>query len=230
MTLPDRDVDRDAAADVRVVLRPIGTPLPLGFLALSAGCLVLSGLALGWVPVLQQHQVALVLIAFVFPLQLVAAVFGFLGRDAVVGSGVGVLAGSWLSIGVLLYASPAGATDATLGLFLFVAAAALVPAIAVAGSSKLLPAIVMSATAIRFTLTGIYERTGSTLWEHLSGWEGLAVTVLALYAATALDLESARLRTVLPVLRMGSGRRALGAPLADQIAYIQHEAGVRREL
>lgn len=230
MTVPQPDVDHSPSSPVRVMLRPIGTPLPLGFLALSAGCLVLSGLALGWVPGSQQHQVALVLIAFVFPLQLIAAIFGFLGRDAVVGSGVGVLAGSWLTTGLLLYTSPAGTTSLTLGLFLFVAAAALLPAIAVAGTSKLLAAAVMSATALRFTLTGIYERTGSPLWEHVSGWEGVAVTVLALYAGLALDLESARLRTVLPVVRMGTGRRALSAPLADQVDAVQHEAGVRREL
>ena len=36
------------AAATRVVLRPIANPLPLGFLALCAGTLLVSGLQLGW--------------------------------------------------------------------------------------------------------------------------------------------------------------------------------------
>jgi uncharacterized protein len=38
--------------------------------------------------------VALILIAFVFPLQLVASILGFLARDVVAGTGMGVLAGA----------------------------------------------------------------------------------------------------------------------------------------
>jgi hypothetical protein len=33
----------------RITLRPIANPLPVGFLALAGGTLLLSGLQLGWV-------------------------------------------------------------------------------------------------------------------------------------------------------------------------------------
>jgi uncharacterized protein len=92
----------------RVVLRPIGNPLPLGFLALAGGTLVVSGLQLGWLSDSQGQDVALILIAFVFPLQLVAAVFGFLGRDVVAGTGMGILCGTWLSIGLVTLTSAPG--------------------------------------------------------------------------------------------------------------------------
>jgi hypothetical protein len=36
----------DSAA--RVMLRPVGNPLPLGFLVLAGGTLLVSGLQLGW--------------------------------------------------------------------------------------------------------------------------------------------------------------------------------------
>ena len=85
----------------RVVLRPIGNPLPLGFLALAGGTLLVSGLQLGWLQQEEGQQVALILIAFVFPLQLVASIFGFLARDVVAGTGMGVLAGTWLSIALI---------------------------------------------------------------------------------------------------------------------------------
>ena len=46
----------------RVILRPVGNPLPLGFLALAAATLLVSGLQLGWVDSSQGKDVALVLI------------------------------------------------------------------------------------------------------------------------------------------------------------------------
>jgi uncharacterized protein len=85
----------------RIVLRPIGNPLPLGLLALAAATLLVSGLQLGWLQPTEGSDVALILIAFVFPLQLLVAVFGYLGRDVVAGTGMGILAGTWLSVGLV---------------------------------------------------------------------------------------------------------------------------------
>ena len=76
-------------APVRIVLRPIANPLPLGFLALAAGTLLVSGLQLDWLAPTQGEDVGLILLAFVFPLQLIACVFGYLGRDVVAGTGMG---------------------------------------------------------------------------------------------------------------------------------------------
>jgi succinate-acetate transporter protein len=55
------------ARAARIVLRPIGNPLPLGFLALAAATVLVSGLQLGWLATDQGRDVALILIAFVFP-------------------------------------------------------------------------------------------------------------------------------------------------------------------
>jgi uncharacterized protein len=79
----------------RVFLRPLGNPLPLGFVALAAATLVLSGLQLGWMPASETEQVALILAAFAFPLQLLTSVFGYLGRDVVVGTGMGICTRRW---------------------------------------------------------------------------------------------------------------------------------------
>lgn len=55
----------------RIFLRPIATPLALGFLALGGATLLLSGLQLGWFsPQQESMYVALALISFGFPLQL----------------------------------------------------------------------------------------------------------------------------------------------------------------
>jgi succinate-acetate transporter protein len=106
----------------RVMLRPLGNPLPLGFLALAGGTFLVAGLQLEWLQPADGAQVAIILIAFVFPLQLVASVFGFLARDVVAGTGMGLLSGTWLSIGLVTLTGQPGATSDALGLFLLLAA------------------------------------------------------------------------------------------------------------
>jgi hypothetical protein len=97
--------------------RPLANPLPLGFLALAAGTLLVSGLQLEWLKPSDGSDVALILIAFVFPLQLVVSVFGFLARD-VAAPGMGILAGTWLSIGLVHLTGELGSSSDALGLFL----------------------------------------------------------------------------------------------------------------
>lgn len=214
----------------RIVLRPIGSPLPLGFTALGAASIVLTGLQLGWLPASQGHQVAMVILAFAVPLQLLASMFGFLARDSVGGTGMGVLAGAWLTTGTLTLTSTPGSTSRTLGLLLlFVAAALMVPTTA-AALGKVAAAVVMFAAGARFARTGIYELTGRTGWEHTSGWWGLGLCLAALYAAMAFEVEDTRRHTILPTGRHGIGRQALTGGIADELDAVQHEAGVREQL
>jgi hypothetical protein len=125
----------------------------LGFLALAGGTLVLSGLQLGWVEAAESANVAVVLIAFVFPLQLLASILGYLARDVVAGTGMGILSGTWLAVGLVLFRSQPGATSDALGLLLLASAAMCVPA-AGALLGKLVPAAVLFTTAIRYAVTG----------------------------------------------------------------------------
>lgn len=214
----------------RVVLRPIGNPLPLGFLALAAGTLVVAALQLGWIGVGESGNVALILIAFVFPLQFVAAVFGFLGRDVVAGTGMGVLAGTWLSIGLVMLSNPPGSTSDALGLLLLVAALAMLVPAAAASLGKIVAAAVLLTTSARFASTGLYELTGSAAWQDVTGIIGLLLLGLALYAALAMALEDARRATALPLGRRGAGRESLHGSLDQQLQRIEREAGVREQL
>jgi succinate-acetate transporter protein len=214
----------------RVMLRPIANPLPLGFLALAGGTLVLSGLQLGWIPAKEGKDVALIVIAFVVPLQLLTAVFGYLARDVAAGTGMGVLSGTWLSIGLVKLMSPPGSTSDALGLFLLLAGVAmLVPAMA-AGGGKLVPAAVLTGAALRFATTGMHQLTASATWEDIAGIVGLVLCALAVYAALAMAVEDARDRTVLPLLRHDGGRAAIDGTLEKQLAHLEREAGVRQQL
>jgi succinate-acetate transporter protein len=214
----------------RVVLRPLGNPLPLGFLALAGGSFVVAGLQLGWLDAKECTDVALVLIAFVVPAQLIAAVLGYLARDVVAGTGMGILAGTWLSVGLIFFRSPPGATSHALGLLLLVAGAAMCVPASGALSGKLVPAAVLFTTAIRFGATGIFELTKSTTWEHIAGIVGIALAALAVYAALAMLLEDVRRASVLPVLRRGAGEMSITGTFEDQLRRVEGEAGVREQL
>lgn len=212
-----------------IFLRPLGTPLPLGFVGLAVATSVLSSFNLGWIPTSEQHQVAYVLMAFAFPLQFVATILLFLARDAPNGAGNGVLSVTWLTLGILLLTSRPGSLSLTASILLFAAAAALLPSASTAALSKLVPGAVMTGSALKYLLTGLYERFGGTAWEHAAGWEGIVLAALAIYAALASDLEGCLRRDVLPLGRHGSGVKAVRQGLTDQLAELEREPGVRQQ-
>lgn len=228
----ERIDDGRAGAPVRhaVFLRPIASSMPLGLLGLAVATMTLAGLEVGWVPTAASHDVAWILITFAAPVQFLASILGFLARDTVVGAGFGVQAAAWLTIGVIVGHSPPGSRSLALSLFLFVAAAALIPSIAVASVSKGIVGMVLALTAARWAITGVFERVGTAPWKAAAGWEGLALCVVALYAAAALEVEDQRGRTVLPTLRRGAGRRALADGLAASSDRLDRESGVRNQL
>ena len=201
----------------RVFLRPIANPLPLGFLALAAGTLVVAGLQLGWLKPAEGHDVALILIAFVFPLQLLTSVFGYLARDVVAGTAMGVLSGTWLAIALVMLTNPPGSTSDALGLFLLIAGVAMLVPASAAYQSKRVPFAVLTTAGLRFALTGLYELTASGSWEKAAAWVGLALCALGLYAALAMELEDARGKTVLPLLRVRRGRAAVESGLSPGV-------------
>jgi succinate-acetate transporter protein len=215
---------------VRVILRPVGHPLPLGFLALAAATIGMAGLQLDWLLPSDGRVIALMLIAFVFPLQLVASVFGYLARDSVAATGMGVLSGTWLTVGLVQFTSAPGATSKALGLFLFVAAVAMLVCASAAAISKLVPAAVLAVTALRFLVTGLYQWTGSSAWKSTAGTVGIVLGLLAAYAALAIALEDVTGKMVLPLAKRGKALLASTGSLRDQVAEIEREAGIRQQL
>jgi succinate-acetate transporter protein len=188
---------------VTVFIRPVANPLPLGVLALGAATLLVSGLQLEWLEPTDGAQVGMILVAFVFPLQLVVSVFGFLARDVVAGTGMGILAGTWVSAGLVLLTGAPGSTSDALGLLLLFAAAAMLVPAAAASTGKLVAFAVLATTALRFAVTGAYELTTADGWKTAAGVVGLVLCVLAVYAALAMALEDVLDRTVLPIGRRG---------------------------
>ncbi|HWH13526.1 MAG TPA: GPR1/FUN34/YaaH family transporter [Miltoncostaeaceae bacterium] len=228
--MPDVARPPEEPLPTRIVLRPMGTPLPLGFLALAGGTVLVSGLQLGWLDAADSPTVGLLLIAFVVPLQVVSSVLSFLARDVVAGTGMGILFGTWLAIGLVTLTAEPGARSAPLGTLLLVSAVAMLLPGTAALPAKVVPAAVLLTTSLRFTLTAAFQLAGGRALRLAAGGVGLVLATLAVYAALALVYEDARGRTVLPVLRRGRARRAMEGPYADQVARLPREAGVRDQL
>ena len=214
----------------RVVLRPLATPLPLGFLALVLSTVAFSALQLGWIPPTEGRAAALTALLSTVPLQLLAAVMGFLTRDPVAATGMGILAATWAVVGYTTLTSPPGTTSDGLGVLLVTAGIAMLVPATSAITSKVVPAAVMGLAGVRFAVTGVYELTGSADWKTAAGWMGLALAAVALYAALAPELEGSTGRTILPLGRLGEGRAAVRGEGPLEGVGLAREPGVRPQL
>jgi succinate-acetate transporter protein len=229
-----RDGSKDGAplgvANMRVTLRPIGSPLPLGILALVPAGVTLSVLQIGGMPVTEGATVAMLLVGFVAPLQLIASVLSFLARDTVAGTALGLFAGAWLATGLVLMSAPPGSTSTALGVFFICIAGCFLLLVAGAVFGKAGPAVVILVGSARFLLAGLYEIDGGVAIEHAAAILGFVLAGVALYTALATELEDVRGGMVLPLLRRGMARGALEAPLEAQVEKIEREAGIRQQL
>ncbi len=213
----------------RIVLRPVGSVLPLGFFSFAIGMLVIGCQAIGWIPVSEQREVGMVLMSFVFPLELVATIFAFLARDTLGATTLGLFTTSWLTIGWLELASPPGATSVALGIYLFGFAAVATLLATLSALGKPLFSVLLLTAATRMVLSGVYEVGGGRELDRVSGGFAVGLDAVALYGGVALGLEDARQRQVLPLFRRGSAETAFEG-YERQLERLQAEAGVRQQL
>ncbi len=83
--------------------------------------------------------------------------------------------------------------------------------------------------AARFLLSGLYELTSSTGVEYAAGIVGLVFVAVAAYVGRPRCEDNAG-RSILPIGRRGLARSALSGGLNAQLAELEHEAGVRKQL
>lgn len=220
----------------RVFLRPIATPLPMGFLALVVATTVYSTIQLGWISPVEGAVAARVVLLLCVPVFLISCVFGFLSRDPVAGTGMGLLAIGWGSLGLATITTHLTLPSPGEAVILYsLAGILLVPVVASFG--KPVAGLVMLMTAARFALTATaglassYHWPASTTWADVAGWVGIALAAVAVYAGLAFELEGISHHTVLPVLRNGSGRLDdRHVDLDEQSSALVREAGVRQQL
>ena len=215
----------------RVTLRPIGSPLPLGAFALVPAGLLVAGLQLGWFPAADGKSVGYLLLAFAVPLQLIASIFAFLGRDALVGTSFGIFTGTWLSFGLSLLTSAPGSTSPVLGVF-FLSIAAIFLMLVGGGltGGKVAAGAIILVGSVRFLLSGLFELTSATGVERAAGIVGLVFVAVAAYVGLATLIEDSARRSILPIGRRGPARASFSEGLGAQLDELEHEAGVREQL
>jgi hypothetical protein len=166
----------------RIVLRPVASSLPLGFLAFGTGTILLTALELKWVPPAQGSALMVMVLAFVAPFQALAGVFAFLARDSGAATALTMLGAAWAAIALTVLRMPPGGTSISLGIFLLTLAAVMLVLSAGALRSKPLFGVLLMTGACRFALTGLYETgTSRSVTELASGWIGVPLVAFALY-------------------------------------------------
>jgi len=213
----------------RIVLRPIGSALPLGFFSFGIGMLILGCSGIGWIPAGEQKDVGMTLISFVFPLELIATIVAFLARDTLGATTLGLFTTSWLSLGWADVNSAPGSTSVTVGIYLFGLAtvASLLALLAI--PAKPFFSVLLGASVVRMVLSGAYETGAGRVPERAAGGFGLALAALAMYGGAALALEDSRQREVLPLFRRGGAVAAFQGYDA-QLTRLEAEPGVRQQL
>lgn len=214
----------------RIMLRPVASSLPLGFFAFGTGSILLTALELHWVDQRQTAPVMLLILVFVVPLELMAAVFAFLARDGGAASALSVFAGVWAGSALTLLRGRPGQQSPTLGLFLLTVAPLMLVLFLASLQGKPLFGALLLTGAGRFVLIGAYEAGGPEHLETVAGWIGVVLGAFALYGGLALLLEDGAQRTVLPLARRGRARLSLEGDLGHQLEHTEREAGVRRQL
>ena len=220
-------VEPDLRAMTRIVLRPIGSPLPLGFFTVAIDNVVVSALQWGVLPAIDRRAVALIVFP-AFVVQVIVGIFALGARDSIAGTLMLSFATSWLVDTLVLYLNPQGAAVA-LGIFYVVFGVFVLFMLASALLKRALAAVLLVAGP-RFLVAGVAELTGNHAVSQAGAVLGFLLAAVALYTAFALLMEDARGREVLPIGRQGAARSATHGNLAVQLRDIERQAGVRRTL
>jgi succinate-acetate transporter protein len=220
-------IEPDLRAMTRIVLRPIGSPLPLGFFTVAIDNVLVSALQWGLLSAVDRRAVALI----VFPAFIVQAIVGIIAlgaRDSIAGTLMLSFATTWLVDALVFFFDPPGAS-AALGVFYVVFAVFIAFMLASALLKRALAAVLLVA-APRFLISGVAELTGNQALSQAGAVLGFLLAAVSLYTAFALLMEDTRGREVLPVGRLGAARQATHGTLAVELRDIERQAGVRRTL
>jgi hypothetical protein len=204
--------------------------LPVGFLVFGVGAFVSASYGLGWIPPSQGVDVFTLLLAFVVPVQAVGAIFAFLSRDSAGGTTLAIFGATWSAIAITGRSLQPGQTSTALGYFLLADGVVIVILGVAALFGNPTFSLILSVACARFALNGVYEVTGSTTVEHVSGYVGLVLCAVAGYAGLAFLLEDGKQEPVLPMLRHGPAKDAFDADLAEHLERLESEPGVRTRL
>ncbi|MFC8956763.1 GPR1/FUN34/YaaH family transporter [Streptomyces sp. NPDC057101] len=224
---PARRFEPDLRSMTRINLRPIASPMPLGFFTIAIASVMTGCLQLGIFDETARGAVALTVLP-AFALQLLVSFLAFGARDVIAATLMGVFAGSWLPYSLIMLS---GAADGLQVLGVFNLALLCFGALMTAVTRpKRALWLVLAVSLPRWAATGLAGVTGADWLTRTSGALGLLVALVAMYTAFALMLEDMRSEQVLPIGRSGPAHLAVEGDLSVQLRNLERQAGVRRTL
>ncbi|MFE0702208.1 GPR1/FUN34/YaaH family transporter [Streptomyces sp. NPDC058872] len=223
----ERRFEPDLRSMTRITLRPIASPMPLGFFTIAIASVMTGCLQLGLFDEAARGAVALTVLP-AFALQLLVSVLAFGARDVIAATLMAVFAGSWLPYSLVMLSGVADGLQ-VLGVFnlALLCFGALMTAVT---RPKRALWFVLVVSLPRWAATGLGGITGTEWLTRTSGALGLVVALVAMYTAFALMLEDMRSEEVLPIGRSGPAHLAVEGDLAVQLRNLERQAGVRRTL
>jgi succinate-acetate transporter protein len=212
---------------LRIMLRPMASPMPLGFYTVAIATVMLSASQLGIIGAAERREVALIILP-AFVLQAIVGIACIAARDAIAATLMTSFAGAWLANGLFyLFGEPGKSAALATFSFTFLV---FILMLAVAARPKAALFAVLVVAAPRYFFAGLAAASGNADISKVAGSLGFLLAVVAMYTAFALLLEDVRGHTVLPIGRSGPAREAIEGSMESQIAGYEHMAGIRRTL
>ena len=219
---------QDAVSAVRIVVRPYASSLPLGAFAFGIGNTLLAAFAMHWIPMSEKNTLAVILLAFVAPLELIPCVLAFLARDSGGATAMGIFAAGWTVQGIqLILTANASQPSVCTGVFLFLLALCLAVLAFVTISGKPVVGVLLVVAILRSigAALGQFGIHGSL--DIVTAVLDAVVGLLAFYCGFAYLVEDAKGKLIPWTVRRDDAKVALDGTFGDQMKHIEHEAGVR---
>jgi succinate-acetate transporter protein len=214
----------------RIVVRPLGSALPLGFFAFATGTVLLASAELKWISPAEKLALISIVLAFVAPLELLSSLFAFFSRDTGAATAMAIFGDSWIAFSLYFLNLGMQAETTTFGIFLIMDSLAVLALGVASFAGKPLLSLILLIAAVRFLLVACVQFGAGASAQIASGIVGLLTGVFAVYGGLALLLEDVKQKTVLPMFRRRNAKAALEGSLEDQLDRIASEAGVRQQL
>lgn len=229
MADPESDL-KETQAITRVVLRPYASALPLGSFAFGVGNVLLSAFALHWIPLAEANVVAIMLLAFVAPLELIPCFMAFLSRDAGGATAMGIFASAWTVQGLLLLKPNPTALSPAMGIFLVLLAIFLAILAVVTFAGKPLLGVLLVIAVLRTIGACLVQFGVGSPMDVIAAGLGLLLSAFAIYSGLGFLMEDVKQKPLAMTFRRGQAKAAMEGDLQHQLKRVSTEAGVRQQL
>jgi succinate-acetate transporter protein len=198
-----------------IFLQPIAAPSILGLFGLAAALFVIATQWAGW----YGHDATSPYYLFPFVAmvggiaQFMAGMWAYRARDGVATALHGVWGGFFLAYGIVYFLAAIGTVAVPSGAFVemgywFIALAAITWAIAAAAMAENLPlAVVVTILAIGASVMAVSQLINSGILMDIAGWVLAFDAIVAWYTASALMIDQAFGRQMLPMIKMGPAKK-----------------------